>query len=391
MANPITGPQSTLLRNTPTEIGGMYDSRYGFKQARPYNIPLPYRRKRRAVLQGGGKAPNITPLYNWWTQTGLDDVNTRYREVPDISLESWSELSAEVDRRLNKARSKFFAEANSRVSLSIDLLQGRQALDMMTKRLSQAGRVMRFIAKRQPKKAVEALLGHRVQSVLSPREWRSRIRDASGLWLEYSYGWKPLVKDIFEASQVLSLPVKDIYIHARSSSPFETVYTQTKESWWDSKTVETNSVKLKVFARVGGVVSVTNPNLQIAKNAGLTNPLAWAWELVPWSFVVDWFVNVGKIIESLDDTLGLTVSDGYYTVGFKGSSRIDYRLVKYIPPGMGGYAHEWDGSYAWKSRSVIWVDRSRGVPPVRLVRSVRILTNLDRALNAASLLGSRLR
>lgn len=34
---------------------------------------------------------------------------------------------------------------------------------------------------------------------------------------------------------------------------------------------------------------------------GLTNPLLTAWELVPFSFVADWFVNVGDTIASLDN------------------------------------------------------------------------------------------
>lgn len=43
---------------------------------------------------------------------------------------------------------------------------------------------------------------------------------------------------------------------------------------------------------------------------GLTNPALLAWELVPFSFVADWFVNIGDCLQSLDNPLqisGLTV------------------------------------------------------------------------------------
>lgn len=36
---------------------------------------------------------------------------------------------------------------------------------------------------------------------------------------------------------------------------------------------------------------------------GFGNPLALAWELVPYSFMVDWFVNVGDVLASLDNLL----------------------------------------------------------------------------------------
>jgi hypothetical protein len=37
---------------------------------------------------------------------------------------------------------------------------------------------------------------------------------------------------------------------------------------------------------------------------GITNPLLIAWEVVPYSFVVDWVLPVGTWLESLDALLG---------------------------------------------------------------------------------------
>jgi hypothetical protein len=36
-----------------------------------------------------------------------------------------------------------------------------------------------------------------------------------------------------------------------------------------------------------------------------------AWELIPLSFVVDWFLPVGKYLDSLNATKGITFLDGY--------------------------------------------------------------------------------
>jgi len=44
---------------------------------------------------------------------------------------------------------------------------------------------------------------------------------------------------------------------------------------------------------------------------GLTNPWGIAWELVPLSFVIDWFVHLGPLIRALQQPLGMHVLHGY--------------------------------------------------------------------------------
>lgn len=43
---------------------------------------------------------------------------------------------------------------------------------------------------------------------------------------------------------------------------------------------------------------------------GLANPLATAWELVSYSFVVDWFVPIGPVLNALSARAGLIFVDG---------------------------------------------------------------------------------
>jgi hypothetical protein len=54
------------------------------------------------------------------------------------------------------------------------------------------------------------------------------------------------------------------------------------------------------------------PDMRFAEPAalGFTNPLVVAWEVVPWSFVVDWFIPVGRYLEQLSATHGWTFYDG---------------------------------------------------------------------------------
>lgn len=46
---------------------------------------------------------------------------------------------------------------------------------------------------------------------------------------------------------------------------------------------------------------------------GITNPALIAWELLPWSFVADWFVPVGDYLSLLDATLGWDFQGGSFS------------------------------------------------------------------------------
>lgn len=62
--------------------------------------------------------------------------------------------------------------------------------------------------------------------------------------------------------------------------------------------------------------------------AGFTslNPVSIAWELLPYSFVVDWFFNVGNYVRNLETALlyGGDFVDGYMT-------KVSYAQMKMVP------------------------------------------------------------
>lgn len=379
MVLPITGPtRRSLNAGTPGEVGQVSGYQDRYKQSKPYTLPLPYKSRIDRTVKGGGRIPSVSPIENWWTNyTVLHNGGRVAWATPDPADPIFDDMRRRLDLVLNRAREKFMAKANSRVSLSTDILQRKQALTMMIARVQQAGRIFRDLKRLKFREALSEL------GIKKPAGWRPAVRNAGGLWLEYSYGWKPLVTDIFEAAKVLSGPIYEQWIHEKAGEDWTQTYIEVNASPFDHHTTLSQDVVVRLFARVGAVVSCDNPNLQALKNAGLTNPASWAWELIPFSFVVDWFYDVGGFIESLDDTLGLTVTDGFYTTGWKGSSGVSIKLDKLWPLAT---PSPYDKSHAWKTRSLSGMDRVRGLPTVKLVRKLKILTNLDRGLNAASLL-----
>lgn len=123
------------------------------------------------------------------------------------------------------------------------------------------------------------------------------------LWLELNFGWGPLIDDIRAACAVMAQEVPTTKIRAGSSEPYRFYESKSGPGWMYSK-----ECLGKKRLRLSCTVSSVNPNLLLAKQLGLTNPAHVAWDAVPMSFVVDWFLPVGQYLKSFDASLGITLS-----------------------------------------------------------------------------------
>lgn len=120
-------------------------------------------------------------------------------------------------------------------------------------------------------------------------------------WLELQYGWKPLISDIYGACSALSRrDSRDWRVTAKAQ-------VRSVRSWSASFTdyqmgLCVATAECGAFTRIDALPS--NELTISLSSLGITNPLLIAWELVPYSFVVDWCLPVGTWLESLDALLG---------------------------------------------------------------------------------------
>jgi len=139
---------------------------------------------------------------------------------------------------------------------------------------------------------------------------------ASG-WLELQYGWKPLLDDVHGAVTELNDigPNQGLILHSAVNKS-RVVPLRYMRSDGDSSTKLTKLVqigKTDVRVRYGVTYSRMLGARQDLPRLGITNPALVAWELVPYSFVVDWFLPVGQFLGNLDATLGVQFRNGYRT------------------------------------------------------------------------------
>lgn len=137
----------------------------------------------------------------------------------------------------------------------------------------------------------------------TPRGRWSAPEAASALWLEYWFGWSPLVADIHSAVSILESEFPEA-VRVTASATAKSALDRAKIGY-DQYLTGTFSTRV----RMGATVSIVNPNLRRATLLGLTNPASVAWELIPFSFLIDWFIPVSKFLDSWSDLFGLDVKD----------------------------------------------------------------------------------
>lgn len=122
------------------------------------------------------------------------------------------------------------------------------------------------------------------------------------------------MKDIYDACQVLSDPFKSFHVEAgKTGSLPDTDATNTSVNDGTWQRIITRKGGYSQTIKLQADLVITNPNLAMISQFGLANPLAIAWELVPFSFVLDWFVNVGDYLSSLTDFVGVELKNASTT------------------------------------------------------------------------------
>jgi len=181
---------------------------------------------------------------------------------------------------------------------------------------------------------------------ISGQKRQPRGANAPQKWLELQYGWKPLLSDIYGASSALEGREKSDWRVTAKATRSQLI---EEDRWFDPTGPGLGrcraSAKCSAFVRIDALPQ-NEATISLA-SLGVTNPLSVAWELVPFSFVVDWMIPIGDWLDSLDAMLGYStaytssslltkaswkVSGGYYRSGPHSYVRNDYsggkRIVK---------------------------------------------------------------
>jgi len=153
------------------------------------------------------------------------------------------------------------------------------------------------------------------------------------IWLQYSYGWKPLAGDLYAAQQgVHEILQNELFVVGIGRSHVNRKFSVHNDNFirWPA-TIDLDGT---VSAKTVLVAKVSNPYVVQLNSVGLLNPLSIAWELVPWSFAIDWFVPIGATLQAVTAGFGLESMGGQTGVTRRNKAAVT--LDKTYPPGYYG-------------------------------------------------------
>jgi hypothetical protein len=139
---------------------------------------------------------------------------------------------------------------------------------------------------------------------------------ASGV-LEFQNGWKPLLGDVYNACEMLAnrKMQADWVITGRG----ETKRFDSRDEILGQDTpwyVNPRTRRYWECTRLANVridATVDDQFFHRLSQMGMTNPFATAWELLPLTYIADWFVGIGDWLQSLGAPAGMKFFSGSCT------------------------------------------------------------------------------
>lgn len=286
----------------------------------PFRKATPYSHESLEVGDfGPASLSGFTPTNGLrWAEDGGRDGSLLISSLTDCTIDGISTPTDARNEAVTKALNKI---ADQKINLGESLATFGQTLRMFTSRGEVLLEALKFIRR---DKSLLPFLAKRIRDLR--RE--GLVTAAASRYLEYIYGLKPLMDDVYTGGELLKgKAVSPMLLKAvgyanrtRNRGPRSNWKVASYSRINRLSHQETVKVKCTLWARA-------DPNysgLRALNQLGLVNPASLAWDLVSYSFVVDWFVPVGPVLSALTAPMGLLFVDGTIATRASGTLQAQY-------------------------------------------------------------------
>lgn len=283
----------------------------------------------------------VTPVYRRRENSSTITVEEGYPiRTDDIRTRLWNHYPTNSSLAIlpTHLRDQAITEclvklADSKVNLSVYMAESVKSANMIARRSAELFRGILALKR-----------GRSLKSFVGPG-----VRDIPNYYLEYKYGWKPLMGDIHT-----------LYEEFASRAPEAMIFWASRfvnEKFDLDGPTDNLVINHKINLSVTGGCKVwacpETAFIRAATQWGLTNPLTLAWEVIPYSFVIDWALPIGNFLEAITSTMGLSFVGGYTSLRMDGhisgnrkntggflpeeGSHVDWAIRKYQRQKLGSF------------------------------------------------------
>lgn len=295
-----------------------------------------------------------------------------------------------VDRQqlINVASMQAYGNVRKPRTLSlVTAIELPKTLRLLTSTARTLAMLYLAVRRGRAKDVAERLLGKSFKKGSVPKSTKDGVLSR---WLEWRYGWGPLMMDISGTLEALDAALSTALRHtargySSQSSTQEWVsplrYSPGGVGTYDFRFVQNDMVTVRAY-----VLYQADVKYQKIHDFGFHAFASTAWEILPFSFVADWFIPIGKWIQAIEPKLGVVTLASGYTLT---RETILQRMVNsYAAPPNDSHDYRESATLVGFTDTFVRRDKSRAVPlGIPMFPQISVKLNAKRVMDAIALLG----
>lgn len=243
-------------------------------------------------------------IETWWITSFCDWASLGLPRVPSHDEGAYNQAISRVIKRM---------ESGIDGNVAQDIVQMSQTMRTITDSATRIADSVRSVKHGDIFHAADVLWKGRTP-VFRKGAKPKRGAALADNWLALQYGWKPLLQDIQGSMEALARynlandSVREVRASAKVS---RTENNDIFDDYNGKVRIGEISHTYLCQVKVGLKYRVNDSLRAFLSQTGFTNPVNLAWEVLPYSFVVDWFLPIGPYLESLSAYDGLEFYEGW--------------------------------------------------------------------------------
>lgn len=288
-------------------------------------MPFKLSRGPRLVSDTGSDAG----AWSWETQTSLPDSVKRIKPTVNVFGASTPRTVIESTNSIVRYPAFVFPQNSMYKTINGNLSVGRESTFSWTSELAQARSQLRGKVKAQNVNLAQAMAEYRSTTALFwslardlhsgyrrlrmgniygvYRSSPTKIKELSKRWIELQFGLVPVVSDLQGLCDSLALGLRtgqEMHI-TTYAGPFSKTLSRSYQDPAGNGKIEHYEREL-FEVRLKAQYIIQNAEVHDVSRFGFLNAANLAWELIPFSFVVDWAFGVGSWLSNLDALHGVS-------------------------------------------------------------------------------------